>query len=160
VSGMVSDVVAASPANEKRPGKAEKEYETFLLGTLGIISLVVGMLVCYLASLPMGLAEELALTNEEVTSIAEPASRLLAKSKIPGEVRETLVNSGDYVGLTVALTAYVVRVLDLMKGNIQHVATRQNQGVPTTNPASNASNGHTGSFDLSSVAGFGSFIAN
>lgn len=127
------------------------------MGTLGVASLVVGMIVCYMISLPMDVAEELALTNEEVVSIAEPAARLLAKSKIPGEVRTTLVNSGDYVALGVAATAYIFRILDLMKGIPTNVATQQSQGIRPVNNA--ASNGHhtNDTFTVGSVANFGAY---
>jgi hypothetical protein len=105
----------------------------------------------------MDVAEELALTNEEVISFAEPSARLLAKSKIPSEVRTSLVNSGDYTALGVAAIAYVFRILDIMKG-AQLGNQRQTRGVPPTHQTV-ASNGHhsNDTFAVGSVAGFGSY---
>src|SRR5437660_968820 len=45
--------VVGSPPVEHKPGAAEKEYRDFLLQTLGVTSLVLAMLLCYLMSFKM-----------------------------------------------------------------------------------------------------------
>ena len=96
---------------EQKPLKGEKQYRDFLLQSLGVTSLLLALIICYFASLPSFLAEELALTTEEVEMFAGPGARLLAKSKLPEGVRTGLINSGDYVGLGTAAIVYIYRVL-------------------------------------------------
>lgn len=121
------------PPVEHKPGAAEKEFYDFFTQTLGAVSLVIAILVCYLCSFNFDLAEELAFTNDEVLELSGPASRLLAKSKLPATTRRAIVSSGDVVGLCVAATAYVVRVLSLLQEKQgRYESHSQTQGISGT----------------------------
>lgn len=144
---------------EQKPLKGEKQYREFLLQSLGVSSLLLALLICYFASLPTALAEELAFTADEVESFAGPGARLLAKSKIPESVKTGLVNSSDYIGLGTAAVAYVYRILATLKEYKDYGNNGQNQSVPTTNgkydPAPTVATGAT----AATLAGWGNFAA-
>lgn len=159
---MVDRLEADQPT--PRNTKATKEYEQFLLSTLGVGSLLLSVLICVAVSLPLELAEQLALTPEEVTDLAGPGSRLLAKSNISSKVRSTLVNSSDYVALGTAVTGYVVRILSEIKGRSEHVNFEQATPVPPAHassglgPVAPSSNGsYRSSSAAASLANFGAF---
>jgi hypothetical protein len=149
--------VAANPPPEAhRPLRGEKEYRDFLIQTLGAASLCLALLVCFLASFPMDLAEELAFTDEEVMGFSEPGSRLLAKAKLPEKVRVGIISSGDYVGLTTIAVAYVSRIMQAVKERTQNgVISRQASAVQSPQP--NGAYAEQPTNGIAHLAGFGSF---
>ena len=146
---------------EQKPLRGEKQYRDFLLQSLGVTSLLLALIICYFASLPSFLAEELALTTEEVEMFAQPGARLLAKSKLPEGVRTGLINSGDYVGLGTAAIVYIYRVLETMRTFKEHTVNdypRQTQGLST--PPAAAGNGtYNTTANAGVLAGWGNFAA-
>lgn len=149
---------------DQKPLRGEKQYRDFLLQSLGVTSLLLSLVICYFASLPSFLAEELALTGEEVEMFAGPGARLLAKSKIPEGVRTGLINSGDYVGLGTAFVVYIYRVLETMRqfrGGSVDERPRQTQNVPTPGTNGATTNGaYTGNIsNAGTLAAWGNYTA-
>ncbi len=151
-----------SSAVVHKPSIAEKEYQAFFLEMLGPISLMLAILVCYFLSFQWDLAEELAFTNEEVRELSGPSARLLAKAKLDKKTRQVLVSSGDVVGLSAGITAYIVRILGtLEQKQKQNELTRKTHRVPSTasapvatESASSTTNGYVG-VDVAALANFG-----
>lgn len=121
---------------------------------------MLAILVCYFLSFNWNIAEELAFTNEEVAELAGPSARLLAKSKLPTKTRQLIVSSGDVVGLTAGITAYVVRILAILeeKKNTNELA-RKTHGLPSAPSAprpteTSTGNGYVG-LDVAALANFG-----
>lgn len=159
---MVERVEADKP--EQRPLKGEKQYRDFLLQSLGVTSLLIALLVCWAASLPTFLAEELSLTAEEVEAFAIPGARLMAKSDIPDRARTAIVNSGDYIGLGTAALMYIYRVLDTMKTFKESTVNGSSgpaKNIPTFGTNAGPGNGsYTATVNhAGSLAGWGNFTA-
>ena len=132
--------------------------------------MLLAVVVCMLVSLPLDVAESLALTAEEVTDLAGPGARILAKSNISAKARTTLVNSSDYVALGTVLTGYVIRILSEIKGRSEDVDTRQVTSIPPANydtreaasgPTAPSGNGtyRASGPNVAALASFGGFSA-
>lgn len=115
------------------------------------------MLICFLASLPSDLAEELAFTPDEVLEISEPAARLMAKAKLPEKTRQVIVSSGDYVGLGVALTAYVYRIMAAVKERTENGVIHPKATAVQTAQRTNSGDSPASTNGIAHLAGFGSF---
>jgi hypothetical protein len=138
--------------------RAEKEYRVLLETTLGVASLLVFVLICLLASMPLSLAEQLSMTPDEVSEFAEHGSKLLDKAGLSDKAKKTILAFGEWGGLIFASLTYGARVVETVdsyqKGHV--VESRNSTGaVPT--PQQPGANGYSSQFDPASVAGFGSF---
>lgn len=161
---IAATILGEAPREEHKPTRTEKEYENFLRETLGIVSIGAAIMVCYLLSEPLELVEDLALLPEEVAEISGPLARVLAKSKISSEVRTRIVSSGDYVSLSVALSAYVLRILEVLrdKGHVNKEPTSPVQKTRYVNSNGSTPPGYptNEAHSVTNLAQFGNYAIN
>lgn len=155
---MVGPVAAGVPPVEHKETRSEKEYADFLYQTLGPLTLLIGICVCYFVlhvAIDIydenNLACQLAMTDEEVLAIVPPASRLLDKAKLPPRVRQAVTSSTDSLGLLFAVGAYITRLFSISQKESPHVQT--NDAV--RQPGNPSSNGFVP--EQTGYAGFGAF---
>lgn len=130
---LVGNGVAEESKPVQRVTRDEREYTKLLDLYLGpVIAMILVVLCLTLARQPMPIAE--AFANEykpnpdELDLIIPPLARVLDRAKLPDQVKTTVLNSGDMLGLTLGVTAYLLRTgnafVSLARGGMQH-GTRQ-----------------------------------
>lgn len=114
------------------------------------------MLMCFSLHIPgeSGVAEALAMTDDEVELIATPASRILAKQKFSPAIRKRIVSSGDYIGLTIGVGAYLIRISEVLK-EVQKLVAQQPGRVAAV-PRATQNGAHPDPAAAESIAWLGS----
>lgn len=124
-----------------------------------ILSKLLGLASVLLAFALVGgdYVQAIALEPGEARDIAEPAARLLRKSRLARQASALALKGSDIVALTTALAGYLLRVWPIVAeiqaqkvGNIREsrsarpvVRTPEQPGAGAAQPANPASNGHS-----------------
>lgn len=115
ILGYGSTEAESGEFERKAPAtRDEKAYTRLLDDYLGPLTFLVMLILCMIRRIPqphaVQIAETLAVNQEEQDLIIPPLARFLDKQKLPAEVKQKVLQSGDAIGLLLGVSAYVIRV--------------------------------------------------
>lgn len=117
-AGSDADGANTAPAKRKAPAKpaSPAQLAATLRQTFGTTSVILALLV----GVP-----DIAMTADEAQSIADPAARLLAHSKLIKRLSGKIASSGDWLDLIFASAMYGLRVYPAILAKLQENAARE-----------------------------------
>jgi hypothetical protein len=155
--------VADELPKERTPGRNEKKYQKLLDDYLGPVTGILILILClfvYRFDMESSekIADHLAMNPAEQDLIIPPLASLMDKQGWDEETRDRILQSGDYIGLSIGMAMYCTRVA----GTLRELKGSVNSYEPGRHASQQApANGHDGGIAWgSAIAGLSQYAAN